>query len=158
MATSGAGGVGSGRESRGLGEGKDLNPVPPTSPTPTQKQFIKIGTESRRERSHQNQKLNSGNIFFSSLKGKKLQTAQVLSSPRLPPPPEARQEGTGEQGEAGSLKSHPWAGRLFLHLAGRLLSFLASLCVSRLPPRRRGGKGPGYAGKLSFFPFRTLVM
>lgn len=36
-------------------------------------------------------------------------------------------------------------------------SFVAFLCLSPLP-RRAMAKDQGYAGKLSFFPFRTLVM
>lgn len=143
--------VGSGREPSGLEEGKDMRPCPMGHSKTVYKNW---GPESRRERSHQNQKLNSGKIFFPFLKGKKLQTPQVLSSPRLgssTTPLKPGRRGAGECGEVGSLKSHPWTGR------EGSSSFAAFLCVSRAA-EERDGQAQGYAGKLSFFPFRTLVM
>lgn len=124
------------KEAEGLGGGKRS----PTLPHPTghsKTVYKNRGPESRREGSHQNQKLNSGKIFFSSsLKGKKLQTPQVLSSPRLgssTAPLKPGRRGTGECGEVGSLKSHPWTGRLFV---------FRCLPLPLTGPPRRGMAGP----------------
>lgn len=42
-------------------------------------------------------------------------------------------------------------------LDGKALRLAAFLCLSRAA-EERAGLAQGYAGKLSFFPFRTLVM
>lgn len=46
-------------------------------------------------------------------------------------------------------KSHPWTGRLFV---------LRHLPLPLSTAEERDGEDRGYAGKLNFFPFRTLVM
>lgn len=69
----------------------------------------------------------------------------------LPRPLKLGRSRDGERGEAGCLKSHPWTGRLFVFGCLPLPPAAAGL-------PRRDGEDQGYAGKLSFFPFRTLVI
>ena len=134
------------KEAKGLKGGERS----PTQPHPTghfKTVYKNRSRRVRRERSHQNQKLVERFFFFSSLKGKKLQTAQVLSSPNtwvLHRPPETRQVWSWGAGRGGFLKKSP-LDRKALHLTSP-----PSAASRRCCPR--DGDGPGLRWQTQLLP------